>query len=133
MYKWVLITNCQLYLFMEIFFMHCIENYMKIQQHSFTNVLKSRCSKKFRKFHQKTAALEFLFNKAEGPQPCNFIKKRLQHRCFPVKFVKSLKTPFSTVHLGQLLFKISNSNNLFKDFLAISLAKQISDHLLTSQ
>ena len=44
MFKRVLITHCQLYLFMEIFFMHCIENYMKIQQQSFTNVLKSRCS-----------------------------------------------------------------------------------------
>ena len=30
--------------------------------------------------------LESLFNKAAGSQPCNFIKKRLQHRCFPVKF-----------------------------------------------
>ena len=25
---------------------------------------------------------------------CNFIKKRLQHRCFPVNFVKFLGTPF---------------------------------------
>ena len=29
--------------------------------------------------------------------------------------------------------KINNSNNLFKDFSAISLAQQISDHLLPSQ
>ena len=61
---------------------------MKIQQQSFTNVLKSRRSQKFRKFYWKKAALVFLFNKVEGPQPCNFIKKRLQHMCFPVKFVK---------------------------------------------
>ena len=26
---------------------------------------------------------------------CDFIKKRLQHSCFPMKFVKSLRTPFS--------------------------------------
>ena len=26
-------------------------------------------------------------------QLCNFIKKKLQHRCFPVKFEKFLKTP----------------------------------------
>ena len=25
---------------------------------------------------------------------CNFIKKRLQHRCFPVKFANFLRTPF---------------------------------------
>ena len=29
---------------------------------------------------------------------CNFIKQRLQHRCFPVKFPKRLKTPFFTEH-----------------------------------
>ena len=26
---------------------------------------------------------------------CNFIKKRLQHRCFPAKYAKFLKAPFS--------------------------------------
>ena len=26
-------------------------------------------------------------------QPCNFIKKRLQHSFFPMKFTKSLRTP----------------------------------------
>ena len=31
--------------------------------------------------------LESLFNKVAGLQACNFIKKRLQNRCFPVKFV----------------------------------------------
>ena len=29
-------------------------------------------------------------------QACNFIKKRLQHKCFPMKFMKSLRTPFFT-------------------------------------
>ena len=27
-------------------------------------------------------------------QACNFIKKRLQYRYFPMKFMKSLRTPF---------------------------------------
>ena len=38
--------------------------------------------------------LEYLFNKVEGLQACYFIKKRLQHSCFHVKFTKSLRTPF---------------------------------------
>ena len=29
-----------------------------------------------------------------GLRDCNFIKKRLQHRCFPVKLAKFLRTPF---------------------------------------
>ena len=33
---------------------------------------------------------------------CNFIEKRLQQRCFPVKFAKFLRTPFFTEHLWRL-------------------------------
>ena len=36
--------------------------------------------------------LEYLFN--------IFIKRRLQHRCFPVKFAKFLRTPFFREHSG---------------------------------
>ena len=32
-------------------------------------------------------------------QACNFIKKGLKHRCFLIKFTKSLRTPFFTEHL----------------------------------
>ena len=46
----------------------------------------------FKNFHKKTPVLEYLFNKVAGLRTCNVIKKRLQIRCFPVKFEKSLKT-----------------------------------------
>ena len=36
--------------------------------------------------------LESLFNKAAGLQTCNFIKKRLQHRCFSMNIAKFLRT-----------------------------------------
>ena len=36
------------------------------------------------------------------------IKKRLWHRCFPVKFAKFLRTPFLTEHLQWLLLKAPN-------------------------
>ena len=36
---------------------------------------------------------ESLFNEVAANQACNFTKIRLQHRCFPVKFVKFLRTP----------------------------------------
>ena len=41
----------------------------------------------------ETPVLESLFNKAGGLQVCNFIKKRLQHRCFPVIIAKFLRIP----------------------------------------
>ena len=61
-----------------------------------------RCSIKrgvlnfFSKFTGKYVCQSLFFNKAAGLrlQPCNFIKKRLWHRCFPVNFVKFLRTPF---------------------------------------
>ena len=37
--------------------------------------------------------LESLFKKVESLQACNFIKKRLQRRCFPVNVAKFLWTP----------------------------------------
>ena len=50
--------------------------------------------KKFRKIHLKTPALEPLFNRVSGLRPPTLLKKRLQHSCFQVNFVKFLKTPF---------------------------------------
>ena len=37
------------------------------------------------------------------PQACNFIKKRLWHRCSPVNFAKILRTPFLQNSSGRLL------------------------------
>ena len=62
---------------------------------SFTNPFQKQplevlCKKRgfqtFAKFHRKTPVLEF------RPLDYNFIKKRLQPRCFPVKFSKFLRT-----------------------------------------
>ena len=39
----------------------------------------------------KATVLESLLNKATGLQVCNFIKSRLQHRCFPVIIAKFLR------------------------------------------
>ena len=39
---------------------------------------------------QKQSLADVLQNRY---QACNFIEKRLQHRCFPMKFTKSLRTP----------------------------------------
>ena len=36
---------------------------------------------------------------------CNFVKKRFQHRCFPVNIAKFLRTAFFTEHLWWLLLQ----------------------------
>ena len=60
---------------------------------------------KFNKIYKKTPAPKFLFWWSCKLEACNFIKNRLQHRCFPVDFEK-----FSTTHIlkntyGRLLLK----------------------------
>ena len=39
---------------------------------------------------------------------CNFIKKRLQHRCFPVNIAKLLRTPFSQNTSGGCFYNYLN-------------------------
>ena len=52
---------------------------------------------KFCNIHRKPPVLKSLleqgWNKVKDCKACNFIKKRLQHRCFPVNIAKFLVTP----------------------------------------
>ena len=74
--------------------------------------LKDRCcSSKIRKFYRKTPALESVFNKTAGLKVYNFIKKRLQLRFLPVKFVKFLKTSFFTEQFQWLLLSTESHLN----------------------
>ena len=50
--------------------------------------------------------LESLFNKVAGLQVCNFIKKRLQHKCFPVNIEQLLKNICERLLLKQQISKV---------------------------
>ena len=56
----------------------------------------------FTKFTGKHLCQSLLFNKVTGLRPATLLKKRLWHRCFPVNFVKFLRTPFFIEHLWWL-------------------------------
>ena len=45
-------------------------------------------------------------------QACNFIKKRLQHKCFSVNIVNFLTAAFSIEHLWWLLLKFRGTCKL---------------------
>ena len=51
-------------------------------------------SYKVRNIRRKTSVLESLFNKLIGLRACNFTKKRLQHRHFPVNIANFKNTYF---------------------------------------
>ena len=55
---------------------------------------KKWCSLKLGNIYRKTLALLSLFNKVVGRQACNYIKKRIQHRCFLWNLRKFLRTLF---------------------------------------
>ena len=77
---------------------------------------KKRCSLKFHKFHRKTPVLESLFNGVPGLKACDFIEKRLQHRCFPVKFAKYLRRPILKNICKRLLLNCILLTSLFTPF-----------------
>ena len=52
------------------------------------------CKKNFIKFTGKHLCQSLLFNSVAGLRHATFLKKRLWHRCFPVKFVIFLRTTF---------------------------------------
>ena len=54
---------------------------------------------KISQISQGNTCVGAILNKVPGPQVCNFIKKRLQRRCFLLKFAKILRTPFFTEYL----------------------------------
>ena len=75
-----------------------------------------RCSvekgvlRNFAKFTGKRLCQRLYFNKNAGLRAVILLKKSLCHRCFPVNFVKFLRTPFAAEHLSWLLLSANNFN-----------------------
>ena len=73
------------------------------------------------------------FNKAAALRPATLLKKRLWHWCFPVEFVKFLRTPFLTEHLQWLLLRVPNFVSVPQFVLSrapqIPWKKHTSEHL----
>ena len=61
--------------------------------------------------HRKTPVLESVFSKVASMKACNFIKKRLQHRCFSVN-IKLFKKISIKEHQRWLLLYLKLTGNL---------------------
>ena len=83
-----------------------------------------RCSmkkgvlKNFTKFTGKHLCQSLFFNKVAGLRPAALLKKRLWHRCFPVNFVKFLRTPFLQNTSGGLLMLLKNQYCFVSSFIS---------------
>ena len=53
----------------------------------------------FAKFTGKHLCQILFVNEVAGLRPASLLKERLWHRCFPVDFVRFLRTPFYIEHL----------------------------------
>ena len=77
--------------------------------------LNERCSEKLCKFQRKTSTPESLFENVAGSRKaCNFIKKKLQHRCFPLKFAKFFENTYFEKHLWTTASRNDSFSNLEK-------------------
>ena len=115
-----------IFLFFHVFFIFVIFSQVTWLQHTMSKMMFSHSEQNWRNvyrsshlqmffkigvlkiciLHRKTLQLESLFKKVAKLRPCNIIKKRLQHRYFPVSFAKFLRTPLFTEHLQWLLLVI---------------------------
>ena len=69
------------------------------------NFYKKGVLRNFTKLTGEHLCQGLFFNKVAGLRPATRLEKRLWHRCFPVNFVKFLRTPFYIKHLWWLLLK----------------------------
>ena len=82
-----------------------------LQMHLFEDILQ----KSFKKVFLKCSLIS-------GFQTCNFIKKKLQHRCFPEKFVKCLRRPFlENNSSGCCTYSIYRKNYFLELFLCMDI------------
>ena len=91
--------------------------------------------KYFSKFTGKNLCQSVVFSKVAGLKPATLLKKRLWHRCFPVNFEKSLRTPFlQNTSVGFIWnFKTSPYNsNICKISFSIATANKKFNKKLTA-
>ena len=80
---------------------------MSVQKQPPEAFCKKMCSWKFHKIHRKTPVPETFFDKRDsGLRPATLLKKRLWYRCFPMNFVKFLRTTFLQNTSERLLLNV---------------------------
>ena len=84
---------------------------------------KKMCSLKVRKYHRKIPVLESVFNKVAGVTACNFITKKVKHRCFPVKFTKFLRIPILNNISKRLLLYLHYNSHIIFTFITFTIIR----------
>ena len=77
--------------------------------------------------NMKTPKLESFLNKSD--QACNFIKKRLQHRCFPVNIPKFIRTYLFQNICKRLLLSVGIGVDIFRLYVLVNFRPLCSVHV----
>ena len=87
--------------------------------------MKKGVLRNFTKFTGKHLCQSLFFNKVAGLRPATLLKKRLWHRCFPVNFVKFLRTPFlQNTFFTEHLWTTASTRSIYCNTCALFL-KQV--------
>ena len=84
---------------------------------------RKRVTENFANFTGKNLRWSLFFNNFANLKTCNVIKKRLQLRCFPVKFAKFLKATCFTEHLLEKKLDLFQKGKLFLDYMFVLFQK----------
>ena len=71
--------------------------------------MKKGVLRNFTKFTGKHLCQRLFFKKVAGLRPATLLERSLWHKCFPVNFVKFLRTPFFIEHLWTTASKLNNA------------------------
>ena len=104
----------------------------KLQKQSFTDVLRNRCSKNFRKFHRKAPVFESLFNKAADLRACNFTKKRLRYCVIFKNILFYSRNPPMAASEILITYRSSHQRCFVKKGVLRNFAKFTGKHLCQS-
>ena len=106
--KEILKIQCQIYiLIMKVIILRKIQAALKTFTPPFFSHLAWTEKTCDNESHEKETTEAVVNFRRKRLKAWNFIKRRLQHRCFLVKFAKFLRTPFFTEHLRWLLLKLN--------------------------
>ena len=86
------------------FLQHSSRHYLHVRSSHQRCYVKIGVLRNFTKFTGRHLCQSLFLNKVSGLRLATLFIKRLWHKCFPVNFVKFLRTPFYTERLWWLLF-----------------------------
>ena len=107
----------------------------KVSSFAATEAAVRKCSSKLvflktLQYSLESTCVGVSFNKVAGLNACNFLKNRLQCKCFPVNIAKFFKTSFSIEHLWSMLLRLnlnlSSAVKILWSFLLYSVVTLIS-------